>query len=306
MKRILSVLSLCAATLSTAHACDVCGCSASNQYLGILPQPKYNFVGLQYQYSQFRSSHPSLFNKDVQEQGEDHYYTTQVWGRVNVGKRLQLFAFLPYRSSSSRQNDLSTSQNGMGDISFLANAVLLRDEDTKAGLKHQLIAGGGLKLPTGRYTGITAADRQGLPNMQPGTGSWDFLANANYTVRQNKWGLNADASYTITLPNGEAYKYGNRLSTGLMAFHSSQKGKFTLLPQLGVRYEYSLHDYDNYRRKWLNEQSGGYMCFATAGIQAYYGKVGTRLTWQLPLNQYYGAGYVKAIQKLDAGIFFLL
>ena len=141
--------------------------------------------------------------------------------------------------------------------------------------------------------------------MQPGTGSWDFMVNANYTLSHRKVGLNADAAYTFTTVNKESYKYGNRFNAGLIAFYSLKVKSVNIIPQAGLRYDYTLHDYDNYDRKWLNDQSGGYMCFASAGVQAYYKKTGARFTYQLPLSQHYGAGYVTAQQKLDAGIFLL-
>ena len=306
MKRILWLVLLASAMVPAAYGCDVCGCSASNQYLGILPRANLNFIGFQYQYNSFKSDHPSLFENRPNERGKDDYNTFQLWGRYNIGKRLQVFAFLPYRLNVHRQDDsLRSVSSGLGDVSLLVNAVIIKEDATDHKWKHQLLAGGGVKAPTGRYTGISALDRQGLPNMQPGTGSWDFMINANYTVKRNSIGANADLAYTMTLPNGENYKYGNRLNAGLLAFYAIKAKNATILPQAGLRYEYTLHDYDNYPRRWLNEQSGGYMCFATLGIQAYYNQLGARVTCQLPVAQYYGSGYVTARQKIDAGIFFL-
>lgn len=304
MNRIFSLALLVWAAFP-ARACDVCGCSASNQYLGVLPDARFNFVGLQYQYNQFRSNHPSLFDSKQEEKSRDDYHNVQLWGRYNIGKRIQLFAFLPYRYNQQRQDSTTTTSSGIGDVSVLANVLLINDNSQDKKWQQQLLAGGGLKLPTGTYTGITSMDKQGLPNMQPGSGSWDFIINTNYTLRRNNIGINADAAYTITLPNSENYKYGNRLNTGVTTFYSIKKKQLTVLPQLGARYEYTLHDYDNYSRKWLNEQSGGYMCFATAGIQLYSRKAGARITYSLPVSQHYGAGYVTAIQKIDVGVFFL-
>ncbi|MBS1645339.1 MAG: hypothetical protein JST36_09905 [Bacteroidetes bacterium] len=305
MKKIVFSLLLFVTTGISANACDVCGCSASNQYLGILPKANFNFIGLQYQFSHYSSDHPSMFENHPNEQGKDYYHTLQVWGRYNIGSRVQVFAFVPYRYNVQEENGQRTTNSGLSDLSLLANVLLLKETDEAASWQHQLLAGGGIKLPTGKYSGISSADKQGLPNMQPGTGSVDFLVNTNYTLRKEAIGLNVDAAYTITLPNRDQYKYGNRANAGAMGFYSIKKGEFTLLPQAGVRFEYALHDYDNYERKWLNEQSGGYMCFAAAGLQAYYKQIGLRVNYQLPISQYYGAGYVTALQKVDAGIFFL-
>jgi len=289
-----------------SRACDVCGCSASNQYLGILPQTYWNFAGLQYEYGSFSSTHPSLFEGKPNEHSNDYYNTVQAWARYNIGRRLQVFLFVPYHYNIDHADGMRSSSSGLGDISLLVNRIMIKDKGAAAGWGQQLIAGGGLKLPTGRNTGITAPDRLGLPNIQPGTGSWDFIMNANYTVRYNKQGLNLDCAYTFTTANKDNFKYGNRFNAGLMGYYSLKfKNGFTLLPQLGARYQYTLHDYDNYSKKWLNEQSGGYLCYGDAGLQVWYRQFGLRLNYQLPISQCYGAGYVDANAKTEAGIFLL-
>ena len=298
------VLSICLNL--QAVACDVCGCSSSNQYLGILPQFHWNFAGVQYQYSSFSSTHPSLFEGKPAEHSQDYYNTTQVWGRYNIGKRLQVFLFVPYHYNIDHADTTRSTSSGLGDISLLVNRIMIKDKEASGNWGQQLIAGGGIKAPTGHNTGITTNDRMGLPNLQPGTGSWDLIVNANYTLRYKKEGINLDCAYTFTTPNKDNYKYGNRMNAGLLAYYSLRlKRGFSLLPQAGVRYDYTLHDYDNYSKKWLNEQSGGYLCFGNIGLQAYYNRLGLRLNYQIPLGQYYGSGYVTAKTKTEAGIFLL-
>ncbi|MBS1585166.1 MAG: hypothetical protein JSS82_06420 [Bacteroidetes bacterium] len=305
MKR--SILALLLLTIQMhASACDVCGCSASNQYLGLLPQLHWNFAGLQYEYSSFSSTHPSLFEGLPDEHAADYYNTVQAWGRYNIGKRLQAFAFVPYHFNRDHSDTSHSATSGLGDISFLLDRIMISDKGMGNSWGHQLIAGAGLKLPTGRNMGITAPDRLGLPNLQPGTGSWDFIINSNYTVRYKKLGLNLDAAYTFTTANKHDFKYGNRLNAGLLAYYSPKPAaNITFLPQAGLRYSYTLHDYDNYSKKWLNEQSGGYLLYADLGVQTYYRQFGLRINYQLPLSQYYGAGYVNAGGKINVGIFIL-
>ncbi len=290
-------------TCISAKACDVCGCSASNQFLGILPRYSYNFIGFQYQESSFSTAHPSLYENKPYDHSHDHYNTFQLWGRYNLGQHYQLFAFLPYQYNIHKQDSANSKQSGIGDISVLLNRIVWKSESDK--VNHLLLVGGGIKLPTGHHDGISTLDKQGLPNMQPGSGAFDFIANTNYTIRYNKAGINLDAAYTFTSTTKDSYKYGNRLNAGILGFYTLNVKQFALLPIAGVRYEYTLHDYDNYSRKWLNEQSGGYLCYATLGIQAYYNKLGARLTYQQPIAQQYGAGYVTTNHKVEIGIFLL-
>lgn len=305
MKHILCSVLLLGGIVQYAHACDACGCSAASQNLGILPQFHRHFVGVQYQFKQLDSDFPSPFAGRPATHTTQYYNTMQVWGRYNVGKRLQVFGFLPYAVNTSREDEATSHNSGPGDASVMANAIVVSADSSDAPWKQTLLLGGGVKMPTGSNTGTGEMDHQGLPNIQTGTGSWDFLLNVNYTVRKGALGLNADATYTLTTANSYQYKYGNRLATGITGFYWWQAGVFTLLPQVGVRYEHTLHDYDNYGKKWLNDLSGGYMCFAAAGVQVYYGRLGFQSMLHLPVTQQYNAGYTRSKMRLETGLFIL-
>ncbi len=304
MKRLWYGLLLLATPIAT-NACDVCSASTGGQSLGMLPQFYRHFIGVQYQYRHFSSRQTGLSSDVVTQTSEQYFHTAQVWGRYTVGKRVQLFAFLPHHTNMSRQNGTTTIMQGIGDATVLANVTLVRSADS-ATWQHALQAGGGVKMPLGTYKGITQLEQQGLPNIQPGTASWDFPVNVNYTVKRNKLGANVDATYTFTTANSDSYKFGDRLSTQLTAFYWWQQSNFTILPQLGVRYEYALHNYDNYARKWLNEQTGGMIVYTSVGAQVYWKKLGMQFAYYLPIAQDFADGNVTANSRADIGLVFLL
>lgn len=307
MNKLTVCIILLAFYSGSVKACDVCGASSGNQNLGLLPQMYRHFAGIQYQYNNFESRHVPLSDKQPVWYGDEHYNTVQVWGRFCPAKRWQIFAFVPYRRNISSTKDGGYNViSGMGDATIVVNYTLVQSADSSEKLfKHRLQAGVGIKAPTGSYRGVSELERAGLPNLQPGTGSWDIPVNANYTLRYKNAGINADASFSMTTPNKDRYKYGNRLNTQLTAFYWWQMGKVSLLPMAGSRIEYALHDYDNYDRKWLNEQTGGYILSATAGVQAYYSKIGVQLQYSRPMSQHFGGGNITARQRIDAGIMFL-
>lgn len=285
-------------------ACDACGCSTGGQYFGLLPTAGRNFAGVQYQYMGIETAYPSVFDAGETDRSKEYYNTMQAWGRYSPVKNLMLFAFVPYRYNVQAKGTSRSLTSGVGDITVIADLVLV---SWQAGsCSQQLFTGGGVKSATGKHAGITELDKMGLPNMQPGTGSWDFLVNANYTLKGHRYGLNADVSYTLTTANADELKYGNKLATGLVAYRALEKGAITVVPQLGARYEFALHDYDNYPRRWLNVQSGGYMMFATAAIQAYYRKMGWRVVYNVPIAQKYSSGYVIARARFETGLFILI
>ncbi|RYD55794.1 MAG: hypothetical protein EOP56_14620 [Sphingobacteriales bacterium] len=303
MKNLLTGLLL--AVSAPSWACDACAGVSGNQSLGILPQYSNHFVGLQGQIRRFSSVHPALTDAKPDTRTEETYRTLQLWGKYNVTDKLKLFGFVPYNANmQQQQGSAQTTNAGLGDISLIANWVVLKSADTSSYPRHRLQAGGGVKLPTGKFVKSTGSTD--LPMMQLGTASWDALLNANYTVRGERTGLLWDATYTLTTPNSLSYKYGNRLLTNMLGFRTWQVGQATMILQAGGQYELALHDYDNFSEKWLNEQTGGSMLFGTAGLQAIYGRLGLQCSYQSPLWQKYANGHVKVKYKADAGLFFMM
>jgi hypothetical protein len=167
------------------------------------------------------------------------------------------------------------------------------------------LIGGGVKLPTGVYDRQSTKTEEGLPNMQPGTHSWDVVVNGSYTVSRKNIGLNIDANYTVTTANDDSYKYGNRLSANSFVFYKVKKRQLTVLPQMGVSYDRIQNDYENYSNKEIDGDSGSWHLYATVGVQALYRKFGMNLRHQQPVNQHYNSGLVTNWHKTEAVIFIL-
>lgn len=180
---------------------------------------------------------------------------------------------------------------------------LLKPNGNCGGWQHFLQAGAGVKMPTGAYDNSVLGSGDAMaPSMQAGTGSWDYLANANYTLRHADWGLNLEGSYTITTPNHQTYKYGNRLSSAAQVFREIPWHNLRWIPAVGMRYEQSQQDYDNFPTRSLAEYTGGYFWYATAGLHVYAQKWGAELGFNLPAAQHYGDGLVKAKGRLELGL----
>lgn len=289
-----------------ASACDLCGCSANSQYLGILPMQYKHFIGIQYNYYSFTASQPSPADPQEMETGNAVTKNVQVWGRYSVNKNLQLLAFVPYREIYGIDEGQSYRNAGLGDVSVLAQYAVLRREACDRKVTHLAFAGLGAKAPTGNNKGLTALEEEGLPNVQPGTGAWDGIVSVNYTAGLKKGGLNVDAAYTLTTANNTNYKYGNKLNAGLMGFYKVAAKNITLLPQAGLRYDFVLKDYSDYQQRILNHTSGGSIFFFSAGIQGYWKHFGARAIYSVPVSQNYVNGHVTAENRFEAGLFYLI
>lgn len=302
MKKIfISLMALSAMQHSTVNACNVCGCSSGNQYIGLLPQNNNSFIGFQYLYRSFRSVHLEDGGSIVPGTSYESYQTMQLWGRISLSNRLQLIGFIPFVQNTQRQEGQPTSViSGIGDVSLVANYKFV--DGGNCAWRHRLWAGGGVKAPTGKYDPNSVATDEGLPNMQPGTHSWDFIGNVNYTARHRNAGVNLDVSYVATTANSDNYKFGNRLSAGASAFYEVKHKDFTVLPQLGLRHDLAAKDYEDYRAGIKDEDGGGWQLYASQGVQAYYRHVGLQAMCYEPIQQHYASGNVNSKFRFEAGV----
>lgn len=283
-----------------AMACDICGASGSSNSIGLLPQYYNHFAGIQYQYRGYSSTHPAGHEVSGVSASEEHFQNAILWAGVKVQKSIQVFAYVPYQYNMQYNNGNKGIYSGLGDISTIAMVTLVKPvEGNSKPFRHTLMAGGGVKAPTGKC-GMVNIDS--MMNMLPGTGSWDFSVNANYILGYKNAGMQTEASYTITTANAQQYKFGNKLSVNTQLFYRYKPQAVVWVPQAGVRLDYRLHDYTNYNRKWLDEQTGGYMLYATAGMQLFYRKLGLQCSYSIPVSQKYATGYVRMKQQVDAGL----
>ena len=99
MKQLFVCVWLLWSTNTIVKACDICGCTANGQSLGILPQFYQHFIGIQYQYRSYHSQGAMSVDGTAGTSSNEYYNTLQLWSRYYIGKRIQLFAFVPYTSN---------------------------------------------------------------------------------------------------------------------------------------------------------------------------------------------------------------
>lgn len=283
-------------------ACDICGCANGNAFFGILPQSHRSFIGLRYRIAGYDSHLNSTLLKT-----HELFQTTELWGRFYPFPKVQVMAFLPYQINT--QTMLSTQEKtsiqGLADATVLVHYNVLNTvlDTTNRVLNHNLLVGGGLKLPLGRYRyDASSAAEVDNPNFQLGTGSTDFLLNAIYTLRYQSWGINADASYKINTSNSNQYRFGNRFSTAWSVFYTKQIGKITLMPSAGIYVE---HNNLDQKQQEPNTNTGGYWCAATSGLQVFTSKFALGISHQMPLAQSLAKGELRANQRLMVQLSFL-
>ncbi len=282
---------------TTMLACEVCGCGNGGSFFGILPQSHKGFIGLRYGYKSY-DSHLSSVNLKAQED----FWKTELWARIYPFKKVQVLAFVPYliNQQTIQKTSKQVHLNGLGDITILANYYVVNtvNDTVNRRFNHNLLIGGGTKLPTGKYKYDLLSDTEvANANFQLGTGSVDFLLNLVYTMRHKNWGLNYDFSYKINTQNSDNYQFGNRLNTNLalLYFQKFDTG-FTLIPNAGLAFEQAALDTKN---RIVNTQTGGYATFGTVGVESYYKSFSMGINYQEPIIQDLSGGELRANARLN-------
>ena len=245
-----------------AHACDVCGCSISGLQFGILPQFQKHFLGVRYGTKSFQTLHPPVFSTDKLTTSNEHFQNLDLWGRIVLSERIQMFGFIPYNSVVKKENGEIFKQNGLGDVSIIAMyAIINQRKSSSLPIIQNLQVGGGIKLPTGSHDVITS-DGTYIPGAQLGSGSVDILANLNYIIKYQDFGLSIESSYRYNLTNNLNFRFGNRFTNAAKLFYKIDFSKVVLMPNIGFNIEKSFQD----NHEGLNlDLSGG---------EGFYGQVG--------------------------------
>ncbi|RCH56256.1 transporter [Mucilaginibacter hurinus] len=289
--------------ITSATACDICGCGVGSYYLGILPEFNKRFVGLRYQHKTLRA-HLGPNGTTSYLTTDETYQSAEVWGGYNFGKKVRVLAFVPYNFNERRSNENAGHKNGLGDIALMGYYNLFSGTGTIGSklLVQSLWFGAGVKLPTGAYSPAERNQSQQSPNnFQLGTASTDFTLNAAYDIRLMDLGINVNANYKINTENKYGYRYGNKFTTNALAYYKFRVAKvLTIAPNAGVLYETSVKDTED--QKFSVDASGGHVLSLVGGIEANIKRVSFGANYQEIATQDLANGSVRAGNRLMAHV----
>ena len=239
---------------SQTFACDICGC-----FMGITPYFNRNSISLLYRYRSFNGydgQNHSLFPTGgkffipAREQNSpitghagnqadyELYRSMEIRGRYFIISRLEINAILPYVSNSERYNGYTSSISGIGDVNLYAGYHLVQQLENN--FKQQLIAGIGVKLPTGKNDFKNNEGIRYSSLMQAGTGSTDGFVYLNYIVGLGKFGASLNTSHKVNGTNSRDEGIANSTTSFLNIFYTQSVGKdVQVMPSAQFFYEYS-------------------------------------------------------------------
>ncbi|MBK8621282.1 MAG: hypothetical protein IPN79_05850 [Saprospiraceae bacterium] len=290
---MLRALAICMVWLLLSHnvqACDVCGCSLTSQTLGVLPKFNKHFVGIRYGFSSFRSEHPAETIYDKPVTSRELFSTVDIWSRWNIGKKSQIFVFVPFSFIQKNEEGVKQNNQGLGDMSILFMYSFLQKENTKKESSQLLQAGGGIKFPTGNNNFIQ--DDEWIPAIQTGTATWDYFVNINYITRWKQWSLQGESSFRINQNNEKKdFRNGNRFQSAARFMYTIKYKNMTCLPVAGLVSEWSNRDF---HEGAYNDFSGGHSLSGQIGTELWFNKFGLGMQVFIPFYQTLGAGQITA------------
>lgn len=280
-----------------ANACSICGCGGGNLYLGMYPSFDTKFIGIRYNYSDYKT----ILKNDPAQYSSNTYQSYELWSGINLTKKWQVFAFVPYQYNKQVSDDGKSSNKGIGDISILANYQILNKHkvvDNKKMVSHQLWIGGGIKLNTGSFEvdprdpNTTLADI----NTQMGTGSNDFILNARDVYQIENLGFASNVNYKINSQNSNGYQFGNKLSFNTITYYNFNNKNTVVTPNIGLQFENMSGNKLDGHLISLNEgldngfyRTGGHTLNMMGGIEMSVKKLSFGVNLQAPISQNFAA-----------------
>jgi len=272
----------------TAKACDHC-----NIFLNIGPNDYKNRIGLYYR-ARFAYGTYTETGTILQPKHGGHGSTAEYWnnkindtyssidlrGTFYHKEKWQTFVSIPMVMNEEKINDLSKYViNSVGDPWVVETYQIYNTKCTSDTIKftQRISLGGGVKLPLGKVNYTTPL---GIPNLdlQPGTGSFDFLVNLSYKARFKKFGLLTYANFKLNTANKNQYAYGKATNVTVNAFYIYELSKrIKIMPLSGIYMEYAGND----TKEGMKQLDTGGKTFCwNAGFSLFFNKMSLNFQYQ--------------------------
>ncbi len=296
--KVILFLILSAVWANTVWACETCGCSLSR------PDQQYNnqpwFVEYVFEQQNWHKRDVN-YAFDLGQDGHDtHDKTTEDFHHyllgAHIGERILVTGEIPYVvrralnvEDPDHLGDHQRSQ-GWGDLQVTGQYDFIKEHNQAIGVLS------GVKFPTGSTKEKNAEGEQFEPEMQPGSGSYDYLWGAVYHQVWDQWMLSSNAVYTLKTTGAQDFRFGNVFSVIADLDYMINPHSKTVKVKPGVQFNY-LHEAHQIDQGEKIEDSGGDSLLLGPILSLDFNKhVSIFTSFQSPVYEHTGGVH----QKLDS------
>lgn len=312
-----AIMMLCCMAISfSAISCDICG-----NFMGITPYNNRNSISFLHRYRVFngyrnyqQQSHffptsaykvmhgtnplDSVVIKNYSKQDFESFKIFELRLKYFVLSKLELNVFVPFTNNKSKINDVYNTHVGLGDISFNAGYHIIKPKLDKR-MAHKLLAGLGIKLPTGNFY-VHDKNSNRMPfEMQAGSGTYDGFCYLNYVVTSKKIGASVNLTYKMNGTNIYKEHLANSTTDFASVFYKITYKSFILFPSVQANYEFTKGLSVN---KQLIKASGINTLLLGPGFDVYYKSFSLNTSWQFTVCEQIADGELKSAGRINVGI----
>lgn len=295
-----------------AHACDVCSIFEGirpydfNHRLGFWHRSRLHQGTLEPFQTQSLAKH--LEEEEAVFIGDEYkeiFATCELRGTYQINQRWSVFGMLPIVQRERMINGANAgSSSGFGDPVLMARYAPLISEASAANsnFRHRLICGLGLKFPLG----ATTLQREGEAldhDLQPGTGSYDFLAQFEYMAKYKRFGVLINGMGRRNTSNLSGYLHGHLMSASWQHFFIIGNEDRSLLPFVGLYAEQLTVDQEDGS---VLTNTGGRYLFANLGMEIQFKNVSIQATYQSIMAQAQTGTQIPAVAQVQIGLNYMI
>ncbi|MCA9407304.1 MAG: hypothetical protein KC733_01335 [Candidatus Omnitrophica bacterium] len=178
---------------------------------------------------------------DVHDKTMEEFYHFAFGRRLN--ENISLRFEIPYvvrRSIGIEHDTLGNKETsrGIGDLKAMFSYRIIEQESFAADII------GGVQFPTGQTHEKDSAGSRFEPELQPGSGAYDYLAGGLFEYHLTPFIIKGNATYSFKNEGAQNYKFGSVFSAGLFMDYviNSEAEKFKT--KLGIDINYQLAQKD--------------------------------------------------------------
>jgi hypothetical protein len=149
----------------------------------------------------------------IHDKTKEEFHHFSLGGKLT--DQLTVYTDIPYVIRNSIEIEdhdrlgANEKSEGIGDLNVIGDYRFFQDDQSSAGFV------GGVKFPTGETDEKNSAGTRFEPELQPGTGSYDYILGGIYQYQKDRFKFLGNLAYVFKTEGDQDYEFGDLLSSSL-------------------------------------------------------------------------------------------